>query len=132
MKKKRHAVNEIFLHLVFVTKYRRDVFDDEMLVACEAFMRKVCDDMDVDLEEFNGESDHVHLLVKIPPTLAPSVLVNSLKGVSSRLLRKNFDERLKDKLWGDNFWSRSYFVGSSGGATLDVLRRYIASQDRPQ
>lgn len=131
MKKKRHAVNEIFLHLVFVTKYRAPVFDGELLDACYGYMLKVCEDMDVDLEEFNGESDHVHLLVKVPPTLAVATLVNSLKGVSSRLLRKNFDKKISAYLWGNSLWSRSYFVGSSGGSTLDVLRNYIASQDRP-
>lgn len=116
---------------MFVTKYRAPVFDGELLDACYGYMLKVCEDMDVDLEEFNGESDHVHLLVKVPPTLAVATLVNSLKGVSSRLLRKNFDKKISAYLWGNSLWSRSYFVGSSGGSTLDVLRNYIASQDRP-
>ncbi|WP_373297128.1 IS200/IS605 family transposase [Streptomyces brasiliensis] len=69
------------MHLVFVTKYRRGVFDDEMLTRCEEIMRKVCEDFEAELKEFNGERDHVHLLVHYPPKVAVSKLVNSLKGV---------------------------------------------------
>ncbi|WP_217170974.1 IS200/IS605 family transposase, partial [Streptomyces sp. AC512_CC834] len=70
----------------FVTKYRREVFNDEMLTRCEEIMRNVCTDFGADLTEFNGEGDHVHLLVHYPPKVALSNLVNSLKGVSSRYL----------------------------------------------
>jgi putative transposase len=67
-------------HLVFVTQYRRRVFTDPMLRSCERDLRAVCAELDVDLVEFNGEADHVHLLVAFPPTLAISVLVQRLKG----------------------------------------------------
>jgi hypothetical protein len=67
--------------LVFVMKYRRGVFNDEMLTRCEENMRKVCEDFEAELREFNGERDHVHLLVRYPPEVAVSKLVNSLKGV---------------------------------------------------
>ncbi|GGJ33270.1 hypothetical protein GCM10010121_050550 [Streptomyces brasiliensis] len=69
------------VHLVFVTKYRRGVFDDEMLTRCEEIMRKVCEDFEAELKEFNGERDHVHLLVHYPPKVAVSKLVNSLKAL---------------------------------------------------
>ena len=74
-----------------------------------------------ELTEFNGESDHVHLLVNFPPKVALSALVNSLKGVSSRLLRKQFPE-LEQRYWKDVLWSRSYFPASCGGDTLEIIK----------
>lgn len=78
---------------MFVTTYRRNVFNDAMLTRCEEFMRKVCEDFEADLIEFNGEEDHVHLLIHYPPKVTLSHPVNSLKGVSSRRLRQQFTGR---------------------------------------
>ena len=82
------------VHLVFVTKYRRDVLNGEMLDACEWIMRRACAEMGAELREFNGENDHVHLLVHYPPKLPVSTLVNRLKGVSAHYLRKEFTGRV--------------------------------------
>jgi putative transposase len=127
----RHVVYNLHAHLVFVTKYRRGAFTDPMLVRCEQIMREVCADFEVELREFNGEDDHVHLLVHYPPKVALSKLVNSLKGVSARMLRKEFSAHVSKYLWGDHFWSGSYFAGSVGGAPLTVLKQYIEQQNRP-
>ncbi|MEU9885071.1 IS200/IS605 family transposase [Sphaerisporangium sp. NPDC051011] len=78
--------------------------------------------------EFNGEHDHVHLLIHHPPKVALSKLVNSLKGVSVRLLRKAYAAHVRKFLWGGHFWSGSYFAGSAGGAPLTVLKQYIEQQ----
>lgn len=107
------------------------MFDQELLAACETAMRQVCDDFGVALAEFNGEPDHVHLLIEYPPTVTVSKLVNSLKGVSSRVLRRDHGPKIRRYLWGNHFWSPSYFVGSVGGAPLDVLRSYIENQQTP-
>ena len=117
--------------MVFVTKYRRGVFNDDLLNVCKTAMEQVCADFDVHLVEFNGEDDHVHLLVEYPPTVQLSRLVNSLKGVSARMLRKQRSSQVRKYLWGTHFWSPSYFVGSAGGASLDVLQTYIENQRRP-
>ncbi|AWS46174.1 IS200/IS605 family transposase [Streptosporangium sp. 'caverna'] len=127
----RHVVYNLHAHLVFVTKYRRGAFTDPMLVRCEQIMREVCADFEVELREFNGEDDHVHLLVHYPPKVALSKLVNSLKGVSARMLRKEFSAHVSKYLWGDHFWSGSYFAGSVGGAPLTVLKQYIEQQNQP-
>ncbi len=119
------------MHLVFVTKYRRKAFTDEMLTRCEEIMREVCTDFEADLKQFNGEEDHVHLLVHYPPKVQLSKLVNSLKGVSARLLRKEYDAHVRRYLWGGHFWSGSYFAGSCGGAPLTVVQQYIERQKRP-
>lgn len=94
-------------------------------------MEEVCADFGVQLAEFNGEADHVHLLVNFPPTVQLSKLVNSLKGVSSRLLRKEFPELEKHYWRARRLWAGSYFAGSVGGAPLSVLCQYIESQERP-
>ncbi|MCK9894721.1 IS200/IS605 family transposase [Frankia sp. AgB32] len=127
----RHCVFALHAHLVFVTKYRHRVFDDQHLTRLEEIMRMVCGDFEVELVEFNGERDHVHLLVNFPPKVALSKLVNSLKGVSSRRMRQEFPELARHYWRANRLWSGSYFAGSVGGAPLDVLRRYIEEQARP-
>ena len=118
-------------HLVFVTKYRRPVFADRHLARMEEIMRSVCTDFEAELAEFNGETDHVHLLVNFPPKVAVARLVNSLKGVSSRRLRQEFPELVEHYWRANRLWSGSYFAGSVGGAPLATIRRYIESQQRP-
>ena len=126
----RHCVLNMHVHLVFVTKYRKDVFTKPMLDAMEGMFKKVCLDFEAELTEFNGEDDHVHLLINYPPKVAVSNLVNSLKGVSSRHLRKDFPE-IKNKLWGGSLWSPSYFASSCGGAPLEIIKQYIEQQQTP-
>lgn len=127
----RHVVHNLHCHLVFTPKYRKAIFTDDMLTVCEKAMFNVCEDFGAVLSEFNGETDHVHLLVHHPPQIAISDLVNSLKGVSSRRLRQVFPEEIKQLLYGEHLWSPSYFAGSVGGAPLDVVKDYIENQKRP-
>lgn len=127
----RHCVFAMHVHLVFLTKYRKDVLTQPMLESLEGLFRKVCTDFEAQMVEFNGEDDHVHLLVNYPPKVAVSGLVNSLKGASSRVLRNQFPE-LKKQLWKGALWSPSYFSGSCGGAPIEVIRQYIENQDSPK
>jgi putative transposase len=117
--------------LVFVTKYRHAVFTDAHLVRCEQIMRAVCEDFETELVEFNGETNHVHLLVNFPPKVAVSKLVNSLKGVSSRRMRQEFPDLVQHYWRAQRLWSGSYFAGSVGGAPLAIVSRYIEQQNRP-
>ncbi|MEU6719095.1 IS200/IS605 family transposase [Nonomuraea sp. NPDC046802] len=116
----RHVVSAMQVHLVFVTKCRRNVFDDAMLRRCEDIMIEVCDSFEAELREFNGEDDHVHLLVHYPPKVAISKLVNSLKGVSSHYLRKEFTGRVNRAIMHGHFWSPSYLAVSCGGAPRSI------------
>ncbi|MFB9631857.1 IS200/IS605 family transposase [Nonomuraea helvata] len=127
----RTVVYTLHAHLVFTPKYRRGVFTDELLRRCEEIMIEVCDSFGAELVEFNGEHDHVHLLVHYPPKVALSTLVNSLKGVSARLLRKEYSAHVRRYLWGGHFWSPSYFAASCGGAPLSIIKEYIENQKRP-
>jgi len=91
---------------------------------------KVCKDFGAVLTEFDGEDDHVHLLVNYPPKVSVSSLVNSLKGVSSRLLKQRFPE-LEKRYWKGALWSPSYFAASCGGAPISIIRQYIEQQKTP-
>lgn len=119
------------VHLVFVTKYRRGVFTKEILDDMRPMFASVCTDFEAELIEFDGEDDHVHLLVNYPPKVAISKLVNSLKGISSLLIRKKNYPSIKAKLWGSALWSPSYFAASCGGAPITVIRKYIEQQRTP-
>lgn len=126
-----HCVFKLHVHLVFVTKHRRFVFTKTLLSDLQQIFSDVCRDFEAELVEFNGENDHVHLLVTYPPKVAVSHLVNSLKGVSSRLLRKRHGAVISKKLWGNSLWSPSYFAGSCGGAPINIARQYIEQQQTP-
>ena len=126
----RHCVFQMHVHLVFVTKYRRAVFDADAIATLRAIFAKVCTDFQAELVEMDGEHDHVHLLVAYPPKVAVSALVNSLKGVSSRLLRQERPD-LRQRYWKGVLWSPSYFAASCGGAPISIVRQYIQQQQTP-
>jgi putative transposase len=96
----RHCVFLMHVYLVFVTKYRREVFTKAILDDLRAIFASVCIDFESELVEFDGEDDHVHLLVNYPPKVSVSSLVNSLKGVSGRMIRRKQYPSIRKKLWG--------------------------------
>ena len=128
----RHCVFNLHIHLVFVTKYRRSVFTKAVLEDLKEIFGSVCQDFEAELVEFDGEKDYVHLLINYPPKVSVSRLVNSLKGVSSRLIRKKRYACIQDKLWAGALWSPSYFAASCGGAPISIIKQYIEQQDTPE
>lgn len=133
LRKGRSCIFLMHVHLVFVTKYCRSIFTKQILDDLRIFFVSVCSDFEACLIEFEGEEDHVHLLIEYPPKIAISKLVNSLKGVSSRLIRKKDYPTVQNALWGGNLWSPSYFASSCGGAQLGyctpIYRTAKISQD---
>ncbi|MGJ6127063.1 IS200/IS605 family transposase [Mycolicibacterium sp. Y3] len=127
----RHSVSVLHAHLVFVTKYRRPVFTDAMLTFTENTMHGVCAELDTELIEFNGETDHVHLLVAYPPTLAISTLVQRLKGRTAHAVRREYTGICIRAHMRGHLWSPSYFAVSCGGAPLSIIKQYIDGQARP-
>jgi len=127
----RHCAFILHAHLVFVTKYRHRVFTDRHLRRMEIIMGDVAANLDCEVVEFNGEANHVHLLVTFPPKVAISDLVQRLKGVSSRRMRQEFPELAAHYRRANRLWSGSYFAGSVGGAPLSILKQYIEQQSRP-
>jgi putative transposase len=116
------------VHLVFVLKYRRKAMTKRVLKALRGSFSIVCADFGAMLKECDGENDHIHLLIDYPPKVAVSRLVNSLKGVSSRMIRKLRFSEVTRILHGRHLWSPSYFAASCGGAPIDVLKKYIQEQ----
>jgi putative transposase len=128
-----HCVFNLYYHLVIVTKYRRKCITAPML----AKLKLICDQLTKkwggELVEFNGEADHLHLLLALNPKVAPSVFVNNLKTVTSRLIRKEFSEHLKKVYWKKPvFWSRTYCILSCGDAPLSIIKQYIEQQKAPE
>jgi putative transposase len=128
LRRERHSVTDLKIHLVCITKYRRPVFVAKSLVLIEESFREVARKMDFQILEFNGEAAHIHVLIEYPPKLSVSSIVNALKGVSSR----RYGQAGYPKPYGkDALWSPSYFVSSVGGAPIEILKQYIKNQEKP-
>ena len=124
-----NAVFRISLHLVLVTKYRRKVLKPEAVARCAQILSETCAGWEAQCLECNGEEDHVHALLDVPPKIRPSDLVNNLKTVTSRRLRKEFPS-IRSAYNKATLWSPSYCIISAGGAPLDVLKGYIEGQGK--
>ena len=126
----RYAVYKITMHLIFVVKYRKKVLTNSYLLLIDNVFKRTFQELGCELIEFGGEADHVHLLVGLSPKVAICRLVRRLKGASSHELRKKFGKEIKQRLWGKHLWSPSYCVVSCGGASLDIVKRYVQNQGR--
>lgn len=129
--KNSHSSFSLQAHIIFVTKYRERKFTDDMLLTMEYIIGRECQKLKSCLIEFNGESDHVHMIISYPPSLSISRLVQVLKSITGREMKMHFPN-LNQVAWRRNsLWSPSYFACSVGGAPLEVLKQYIQQQDRP-
>jgi putative transposase len=124
-----HCVFSLHYHLVLVTKHRRKVISNEMLDRLGEIFDETLRRWECSLIEFNAEQDHVHLLFRGNPNLRLSTLVNNLKTVSSRLIRRDFKGSISRVYRKPVFWHRSYCIMTSGGAPIEVLKKYIEDQD---
>jgi putative transposase len=118
-------------HLVLVTKYRKRVLNGAMLDSARMLLGQLCSAWEGSLLECSGESDHLHALVDMPPKVRPSDLVNNLKTVLSRQLRKEFPTLRTAYRGKPVLWSPSYCLISAGGAPIEILRQYVENQKRP-
>lgn len=127
----KHGFRSIYtltVHIVFVTKYRRKVINESMLKRLKEIFLDTCNKWECQLVEFNGEADHVHLLINFSPQVQLSKLIANLKTVSSRLLRRDFKVELERVYSKPVLWTGSYFVASCGGVTIETLRKYVEGQ----
>ena len=120
---------DIKYHLVWITKYRKPVLRGEIAKHLRELVRQTCATLDVEIVSGHVASDHVHLLVSVPPQVAVSQLVQRLKGRTSRLMLDAFIE-LSRQFWGRHLWARGYFVASSGNVTDEVIKQYIEAQEK--
>ena len=126
----RHCVFAMHVNLIFVTKYRRKVFDEDAIDKLTMHFKRVANEFEAKVVECNGEDNHVHLLVEYHPKVSISSLVRSMKGVSSRVLRQERPDIAKH-YWKSQLWSPSYFAASCGGAPLEIIKQYVEQQNRP-
>lgn len=127
----RRAVYNLTVHLVFVTKYRRQVFSETMICRLSEVFSSVAQKWDSKIIEFNGESDHVHLLLSYPPHKLLSNLIANLKATASKTLWREFESELAKIYRKRVLWTGSYFVASCGGVTIEQLKIYVQNQDCP-
>lgn len=129
-KKNRHSIYNLKYHLVVVTKYRNRCINEDILNFLKNYSKKLIEDRNGSLIEFNGEEDHIHLLFELPPQVELAKFINGFKTATSRLVRKNYANHLSNYYWKDVFWSRSYFIATTGGVSIDVIKQYIENQGR--
>ena len=131
-RKTRRATFNLTVHIIFVTKYRRKVLTDPMLTSLEKYFTEILAKWDSEMVEFNGASDHVHLLVGTKPDKRISDLIANLKSTGCKMLWQDYPV-LSDTYWGKKvLWTPSYFVASCGGVTIEELEKYVKAQDRPE
>lgn len=123
----RHSVFKLYYHLILVIKYRRRVLDDNISETLKKHFIKIGNDFQVTLEEWNHDIDHIHVLFRSEPTTNLSKFINAYKSASSRLIKIAYPE-IKDKLYQEAFWTKSYCLLTSGGASIDVIKQYIKTQ----
>ncbi|AOY76352.1 IS200/IS605 family transposase [Clostridium formicaceticum] len=122
-----HSVFLMYYHLVLVIKYRRKAFDDVISERAKEIFEYIAPKYNIALMEWNHDEDHVHILFKAHPNSELSKFINTYKSASSRLLKKEYPG-VRKKLWKEYFWSRSYCLLTTGGAPIEVIKKYIESQ----
>jgi putative transposase len=127
-----HVVYSLHYHIIFVIKYRRKaLYNDKIRERLKEIFRELAPKAGIEIISMEPAVDHIHMLVKATPSTDLEKIFNTLKGVSSRYLRQEFPE-IKNLLWGDSFWSDSKFIASTGQVSLDVLMKYVESQNEPK
>lgn len=128
--KDAHRVYSLIFHIILIVKYRKKVFENQDIIDfTKETLDKISHDFQVSVLEQECGCDHIHLLISAKPTIDITKYLNILKGHSSRAIRSQFKEFLKDKLWGDSFWSDSYFIATAGNVSIDDLKKYIENQN---
>ncbi|MDQ0178338.1 IS200/IS605 family transposase [Bacillus chungangensis] len=122
-----HSVFLMYYHLVLVVKYRREVFDDEVSDYAKGMFVKLGEKYNISLVEWNHDKDHVHILFKAHPNTALSKFINAYKSASSRLIKRDFPA-VREKLWKEMFWSRSFCLLTTGDSPINVVKKYIENQ----
>lgn len=122
----KHVTYNIGYHFVWCPKYRKQILQGEIATFVEAEIKRLCAANGWMVGALNIQEDHVHLVVSAPPAIAPSLIANTLKGISARQVFKHYPE-VKQQLWGGSFWSRSFYVGTVGDMTEERVKRYIES-----
>ena len=123
-RKGSHTKFALEIHLVWCTKYRKQIMRGDIALRFRAIARMVCSELRVEVLSGAVAKDHVHMLVSIPPQLAVSKLVQEIKGKSSYKLQREY-ESLRKEYWGQKMWARGYFACSTGNVSTEMIAAYI-------
>ena len=122
-----HSVFLMHYHLILVVKYRRNVINDAISERLREIFESIAPNYNITVEEWNHDGDHIHVLFKGHPNTGLSKFINAYKSASSRLIKKEFPQ-IREILWKEMFWSRSFCLLTTGGANIDTIRQYIETQ----
>ncbi|ABR47182.1 transposase IS200-family protein [Alkaliphilus metalliredigens QYMF] len=122
-----HSVFLMYYHLVLVVKYRRRVIDHPISEELKAIFVKIASNYNITLQEWNHDIDHIHILFKAHPNSQLSKFINAYKSASSRLVKKEYPA-IREKLWKEYFWARSFCLLTTGDVSVEVIKGYIESQ----
>jgi putative transposase len=126
-----HSVFSLHYHLVLVVKYRKKVISDTVSARLREIFEYIAPNYNITVEEWNTDKDHVHILFKAHPNSEISKFINAYKSASSRLIKKEFSH-IKKYLWKEMFWSKSFCLLTTGGATIDIIKKYIENQGQKE
>ncbi|NLE06330.1 MAG: IS200/IS605 family transposase [Crenarchaeota archaeon] len=122
-----HSVFAMYYHLVLVVKYRREVINDNISDRLKQIFEYIQTNYNITVVEWNHDKDHIHVLFKGQPNSELSKFINAYKSASSRLIKKEYPE-IRNELWKEYFWSRSFCLITTSGVTIDVIQKYIEKQ----
>ncbi len=120
----KHVTYKIAYYFVWCPIYRKHVLVGDVAQFVEAEIRRLCEENNWKIGALNVQEDHVHVFLSAEPRTAPSLIANTLKGITARQVFKRFPS-VKKQLWGGSFWSRSYYVGTVGDMTEQTVKKYI-------
>ncbi|MBQ5558560.1 MAG: IS200/IS605 family transposase [Lachnospiraceae bacterium] len=127
--RKAHSVYLLTYHIVLVTKYRRPVISNEIGDFMKQHADYLCDRMNCEMISAETDRDHMHLMVSMPPDLAPSKLIGVLKTQLSKEVKKYYKSEIEKYLWNDApFWTSSYFIATTGTTIMEKVKEYIENQ----
>lgn len=126
-RKSAHTVYQLHYHFVFIPKYRKPILRGEVGVRLRDLIREICRTNDIEILKGHVRPDHIHLLLSVPPTMAPSKVMQAIKGKTSHHLMSDY-RALRKEFWGRHLWGRGYFVATSGSVTDEVIAKYIELQ----
>ena len=126
-----HTTYDNKYHIVWITKYRKKILIDDIGLRLRDILRQVCSSEKIDILRGAIGSDHVHLLLAIPPYIAVSRIIQHMKGESSRKLQMEFPQ-LGKSFWGQHMWQIGYFCCTIGTVTESAVRQYIADQGKKE
>ena len=126
-KKGSHTIYNIEYHFVWVTKYRYKILEGNIAHRAREILRQGCQTNKITIVRGSVSRDHVHMLLSCPPTLAPSKIMQLLKGRSSKMLQEEF-ESLRKRYWGQHLWATGYYCSTVGAVTEEMIKQYVESQ----